>query len=392
MEQTRRKLLILVDTNVGGKGGAETHLWNLLSQIDKEHVAVDVIYFDCDEVDQKNPRPLPRGVNYFRIPVRQLYSPKSLKHYLEIFQVMRRGQYDCVMSLFESADIITGLLAPLAGIKTRISNRRDTGFRSSGKIKLAYKLINAFFTDFIAVSSAVKQSIIDQGVAGEKVKLIYNSVDVTRFTEAQPLTLRKELALPDDAQVFVMVANLNPVKNHTSVIDALGSLHEEYPDAHLVFAGQGQLESELKNQAIAQGLKAHVHFLGARNDVEHVLAAADAFILASHTEGLSNALLEAMASRTPVIATRVGGNTEVVVDQQSGLLVDTDAASIADAMRRLLSSSQLREEFAEAGLARVENVFSMSSMLEAYMSLITKGSSCAQMSAVQATHTQVSDS
>ncbi len=385
MDADRRKLLIIVDTNVGGKGGAETHLWNLLNTLDKSRVSVEVMYFDCDEVDKINPRKPPAGVTFHYVPLRKIYSPFSLKYLIEIFRIMRVGRYDCAISLFESSDIVTALFGKLAGIKTRISNRRDTGFRSSNKIKLAYRVINTGFTDFIAVSSAVKESIIEQGVVPEKIKLIYNSVDTKRFENANPAKIKTELNIPDQALVFTMVANLNPVKNHKSVINALTKLHEKFPEAHLVLAGQGQLEDDLKSQTQQLGLEKYVHFLGARNDIVDILAAADVFILASFTEGLSNSLLEAMASKTAVIASRVGGNIEVIEHEVTGKLVDTDADSIATAMLALAGSPELRASFTQAAFNRVEEIFSVQTMLKSYMSLINKEPSLDMLSK---THTR----
>lgn len=371
MDDKFKKILILIDTNVGGKGGAETHLWNLLGNLDKKRVSVDVIYFDADELDEKVLREQVPGVEYYRIPLRKIYSLSSVKYFKNIYKIMKSGNYDCVMSLFESSDIVTAVLARLAGIKKRISNRRDTGFRSSYKLRLVYRLINKSFSDFIAVSEAVKSSIIEQGVMPDKIQVVYNSVDVDRFKDFGRDQVRAELGLSDDALIFGMVANLNPVKNHTSVIDALSELHKQGIQPHLILAGQGTLRTELETKVKRLGLRSFVHFLGARNDIENILAAIDVFILASYTEGLSNALLEAMAAKKAVIASRVGGNVEVIEDGISGILVSTETSSIAGAMCRLAQSDKLRNELAEKAFMRVRQRFSIDNMLKNYMHIFT---------------------
>lgn len=371
MNDNFKKILILIDTNVGGKGGAETHLWNLIGNLDQKRISVDVIYFDADELDHKILREQVRGVKYYRIPLRKIYSLSSVKYFIKIYKIMRSGDYDCVMSLFESSDIVTGVIARIAGIKKRISNRRDTGFRSSFKLRLMYRFVNKLFSDFIAVSEAVKSSIIEQGVMPSKIQVVYNSVDVDRFKDVGGKQVRSELGISEDTLVFGMVANLNPVKNHISVIEALSYLHKQGLQPHLILAGQGSLRTELETKVESLGLSSYIHFLGPRNDIENVLAATDVFILASLTEGLSNALLEAMAAKKAVIASCVGGNVEVIEDGISGILVSTEASSIASAMISLAQSEKLRNELGEKAFMRVKQRFSIDNMLKNYMSIFT---------------------
>jgi|GEM_PF-1336217 len=371
MEEVKiKRVLILIDTNVGGKGGAEMHLWNLLANIDQSRVSVDVIYFNADDMDAKISHGRIQGINYFRVPLRKIFSFSSIRYLNEIYKIMRKGNYSCVISFFESSDIVAAKLGMLAGIKMRISNRRDTGFRNSKKLELLYGFINKFFTGFIAVSEAVKESIIAQGISSEKIQVVYNSVDLSRFQKVSGSDVRRERGIQSDEIVFGMLANLNPVKNHVSVINALKILHEEDYKSHLILAGEGVLRNELEQQVSDLNLEPYVHFLGSRDDVEKVLASMDVFILASHTEGLSNALLEAMASRKAVIASRVGGNVEVVKDGVDGLLTSTEAISIAKAMKKLYVSKELRDEMADNAFNRVARQFSLEQMLDKYMSII----------------------
>ena len=371
-EDKMKKLLIMVDTNVGGKGGAETHLWNLLSGIDQSKLSVDVIYFDADELDVENSRKKIQGVNFYRIPVRKLFSLSSVKYIKEIYAHMKSGNYDCVISFFETSDILAATLGGLAGIEKRVSNRRDTGFKNSKKIEFLYRYINRFFTHFIAVSEAVKESIISQGVNPEKVQVVYNAVDLRSFGNADGDRIRQETGIQNDEMVFGMVANLNPVKNHISVIEALSNIHKEGYKPHLVLAGEGVSRQELEIKVASLNLTSYVHFLGTRNDVVDILDSFDVFILASHTEGLSNALLEAMASRRAVIASRVGGNVEVVEDGVDGILVSTESSSIATAMKKLMDSEELRNKMANNAFSHVGRQFSLDKMLTSYMNIINR--------------------
>lgn len=367
-----RKILLLTDTVAGGTtGGAETHILNLLREIDQNSYSVDVIYFDTDAGDYAARKEI-EGINYHRIPIRRVYSLSSFKHLKTIYRMMKEGDYDCVMSFFESSDLVTSILGSLSGIGIRISNRRDTGFRNSKKLTFAYRLINRFFTHFIAVSGAVKESIVEQGVDPQKVRVIYNAVDLKRFEKVNRTDLRQECGITSEEQIFGMVANLNPVKNHSSVITALRYLHGKGKKAHLMLAGKGQLKNELEQQALKLGLERYVHFIGPRTDIEDVIDTFDSFILASHTEGLSNALLEAMASKKAVIASRVGGNVEVVKDGVDGFLVSTEPDSIAEAMEKLFDSEVLRMEMGQNAFEHIERQFTIEKMLNSYMSIFNQ--------------------
>ncbi len=372
-----RKLLILTDTVVGGRtGGAECHLWNLLLGLDPESCSVDVIYFDMDNpVDNVfDARYLSElsNINFHRIPIRRVYAPSALKHLIKIYKIMKAGDYDCAMSFFETSDVVVGTLGYFAGIEMRISNRRDTGFRNSKKLALVYRVVNRLFTHFIAVSNAVKDSIIDQGVTAEKIKVIYNAVDLKRFENLNGNEIRTQIGVNSNEQIFGMVANLFPVKNHSSVISALKTMHEKGKNAHLILAGIGHLRAQLEQLVSSLNLESYVHFLGSRDDIEHVYDAIDIFVLASHTEGLSNALLEAMAAKKPAIASCVGGNVEVIEDGVDGFLVSTEANSILVAMEKLFDSKALRTKMGLKAFEHVKQQFSYEEMIASYIGIINK--------------------
>ena len=365
----------MTDTTVGGTtGGAETYLWNLLSRLDQSLYSIDIIYFDTVEAEMEftdHDKGKIQGITYFRIPIRRIYAPSSLKYLKEISRIIKNGNYDCAMSFFESSDIVLAILGKVFGIKNIISNRRDTGFRTSKKLAFAYRFINKLFTSIIAVSDAVKQTVIDQGVKPEKIHVIHNGVDIHRFKNSIGTKIREELEISSEAIIFGLVANLYPVKNHTSLIEALAELHLKGKQAHLILAGDGESRKELEDQVEKSNLTSHVHFLGERLDIENILAAIDIFVLSSHSEGLSNALLEAMAARKPVIATRVGGNIDVVENNVNGLLVSTKASSIAVAMETLHDSEELRKEMGENAYLHAAEQFSMEKMLNNYMKVFS---------------------
>ncbi|MDB5366287.1 MAG: glycosyl transferase family 1 [Rhodospirillales bacterium] len=187
----------------------------------------------------------------------------------------------------------------------------------------------------IAVSAALRDELVALGGAAEKIRVLRNGVDLQRFTPPQDRdALRRELGAPD--RLLLSVGHLIERKGHHLIIDALAQL----PDMHLWIAGEGPERAALERLARERGVEARVRLLGAQphDELKRLYAAADALVLASSREGWANVLLEAMACGTPVVATPIWGNPEVVARPAAGLLtLDRSAASIAETVSRLLA-------------------------------------------------------
>jgi glycosyltransferase involved in cell wall biosynthesis len=362
------RILVLIDTNIGGRAGTEQHLRTVVEHLDYGRFAVHVLQL-APSVPQKQGRIA--GATFDHLPTRKLMSPTGVASAFRVLRHMRRGRYDCVLSFFETSDLLTAVLAPWAGVRARVSSRRDTGFRHSNRLRWLYRLLNRRFARVIAASEAIRMSLLAEGWQPERVRLIYNGVDTRRFGNADPQALRKELGIPRDAVVLGTVANLSPVKDHATAVEALRRLHTAGRPLHLVLAGDGPEREPLTRQAEEAGLAEYVHFLGRRQDVATVLAGVDVFVLASHSEGLSNALLEASAAGCPIVATAVGGNPEVVADGETGLLVSIrDPEALAGAVARLADDPALRAAMGAAGRDRVSRRFSLAAMVAAYEATI----------------------
>jgi glycosyltransferase involved in cell wall biosynthesis len=163
------------------------------------------------------------------------------------------------------------------------------------------------------------------------------------------------------------VGNLYPVKGHRYLLEAVPRILETCPSAVFLVAGRGTCEEALREQARSLGIDTRVRFLGLRQDVPFLLAIGDVFVLPSLSEGLSIAILEAMAAGKPVVTTRVGGNPEVVVDGETGLLVEpADAQALASAITRVLTRPTEARRLGLNGLARMKSRFTTGAMVRAY--------------------------
>ena len=167
-----------------------------------------------------------------------------------------------------------------------------------------------------------------------------------------------------------VIGNLYPVKGHQYLIDGIPSILSKCPNTSFLFAGRGQLETDLKAEVKRLGLDGRVHFLGLRQDVARILALLDVFVLPSLSEGLSMAILEAMIAGRPVVATAVGGNPELVLNGKSGFLVPPrDSQALAKSVTTLLMNRPQAAQFAEEGKRRAEGQFSLRTMVNAYQTL-----------------------
>jgi glycosyltransferase involved in cell wall biosynthesis len=200
----------------------------------------------------------------------------------------------------------------------------------------------------------------DEGVPRRRLRTILNGVDIRRFAYLGPRP----------GGPAVVVARLSPEKDVETLLGAAALAVQEQPSFSLEIAGGGPELPRLERLSGQIGLQGHVRFLGEVRDVPSVLARASLFVLPSLTEGISLTLLEAMARGLPVVATRVGGNPEVVVDQETGFLVPTKSPQeLAQAMLRLRNDPELARRMGLAGRRRVEQVFDVRRMVADYEKL-----------------------
>lgn len=207
------------------------------------------------------------------------------------------------------------------------------------------------------------------GIQSGAFDVLYNGVDCTRF--APPVdrsALKAALGLPSDRPTLLTVASLTPVKGHDLLLEAAArALSASGRAAHFLWLGEGALRAQLEARRAALGLDGAVAMPGGSDRVADYLAAADIFVLPSRLEGMSNAILEAMASGLPVVAHSVGGNPELIEDGRTGILCpDGDVPALARAISTLIEDPALRLAMGEAARHRALTVFSLGAMMSRY--------------------------
>ncbi len=258
-----------------------------------------------------------------------------------------------------------GLAARLAEIPSITTRRMDRDVKKNWRTRLVY---GQLVERAVAISPAVEACMHAGGVPREKTSTIHSAVDPEAL---QPKTSRAEvrraLGADETELVLLAAASLVPRKGLDVLIDALALLEARGLAPRTWIAGEGPMRALLEERAQRAALDARVTFLGARNDVPDLIAAADVFVHPAHREGLGIAALEAMALARPVVASRVGGLAESVVDGRTGILVPPgDARALADALERVLRDGALRAALGNAGPARVAEGFLAEQMVEKY--------------------------
>lgn len=211
------------------------------------------------------------------------------------------------------------------------------------------------------------------GAVAERFEVVPNGVDTERYKPdaAARAAVRRQLGIGGDTVVIGTVGRLDPVKNQQTLLRAAENVIQEGLNAHVVLIGDGACRATLNDFVVASSwLQGRVSFLGDRNDVQSLLNAFDIFVLPSLSEGMSNTLLEAMATALPVVASAVGGNPEVVEDGVSGLLFPVSESQVlVRILARLGRNSHERLELGAAARARVQRQFSFAATVEKYAQL-----------------------
>ena len=270
---------------------------------------------------------------------------------LLVRRLHRQFRFDCIDAHYVYPDGFAAvLLGKMLGLPVFVSARGTDinvfpKFRSIRPL-IIWSLRKA--AGIIAVSSALKNAMVDLGLPAGKIRVIPNGVDTIRFHPIPQQEARQNLGLPLNAKVIVSVASLTEGKNHALLISAFAKILRDFPDAKLFLIGEGLERTALQEQIGKLRLDENVTLIGAKPNQELAswFSAADVSCLVSSREGWPNVIMESIACGTPVVATRVGGVPEIIHSPKLGMLVEQDCDSIAAALKSVLAKTWDRETLA----------------------------------------------
>lgn len=367
MSAERIRVLFVIDKL--HRAGAQVHLARLIERLDPRRFEPRVCcLISAGPVAEGLQQ---RGIAVDVLGMSSIYGPRAWRALGRLVRLCRRHRVQVIHTYLISANLFGTLAGRLAGVPAIVTSRRDLGFSRNWRLQLAEEwLVNPFVQRVTAVcAAAATEARRERGLANGKVVTIPNGIDTHQLDpEAYSRAdARAEWSLTDDETAIGVIGHLSsPVKGQADFLRAAAQLGASRR-VRIFIIGDGALRPALEAQARASGIEDRVVFTGVRADVPHLLAMLDLVVLPSHTEGLSNALLESMAMARPVIATAVGGNVDVVRDGVTGLLVPPrDPAALAAAMMRLLSDpAEARRLGAEARRSVTQN-FDIHTMVSRY--------------------------
>lgn len=356
-------------------GGTERHLVNLAEGID--HFRFE-LHFAClkrfgDFLKDIESTQVP--LSEFRI--NSVYGLHTLKQQVSFARYLRRNRIQIVHSYNFYANVFAIPAARLACSPVVVASIRDLGPYLSPAQKRAQRFICSFADHILVNAEAVSRWLIQEGYNPAKISVINNGVDLARFsTRHRAARLRQELGLAADAPLVAMLCRLNRVKRVEDFLEAAAVVAKRFKETRFLVIGDDFLSkngaavrdceyrSQLEGQAARLGLTGRLFFTGYRLDIAEILSEIAISVLPSDSEAFSNALLESMAAGIPVVATNVGGNSEVVEDGVTGLLVaPRDPAALARAICLLLENDALAHTLGHAGKRRVAERFSLAQMI-----------------------------
>jgi sugar transferase (PEP-CTERM/EpsH1 system associated) len=353
-------------------GGLENGLVNVINRMPEDSYRHVIISFNaCTDFRNriKNPN--------VEVHVLQKRPGKDLRLYGELWRLFRQLKPDIVHTR-NLATLESQLPALVAGVPYRIHGEHGRDMHdldgTSKKYQLLRRLFRPLIHRYIALSLELERYLREQiGVPEGRISHICNGVDTEKFT---PASAQAKTALPGDFSgsgkiVIGTVGRMEAVKDQITLVHAFVRLVKEYPKGReslrLIMVGDGALREPARSILEAAGLAQTAWLPGEREDVPDLLRAMDIFVLPSLAEGISNTILEAMASGLPIVATNVGGNHELVDQDTTGFLMPrADPAALADAIRVYVDNPDLRRLHGANARKRSVDEFSIDTMVQRY--------------------------
>jgi len=364
---------ILYPVNQFVIGGAEQQLLELVRGLDKSafHPIVAPLYPGGGLEEEFAALD---GVEIIPLNRRGKFDPRPL---WTVTRLLRRRRIDIVQPFLTPATFF-GLLPALTREATTTIVTERCGVRQSRGIGYkSYRTVEDLFShlaDAIVPNSvAGQQMLIERGLPREKIRVIYNGINLDRLSINREAAtgIRAAIAANKDVTIAGMLASLTPAKGHATAIRAMATLRERRPDLRLAIVGDGPRGAELKALCEDLHLTDRVTFFGYRRNVSDFLASFDLLLSASSdNEGTSNSILEAMALGVPVVATDIGGNREVVTSGVTGYLVPpNDQGALANAIETAIDAPEQTQAMAARARDRVNEQFSLTRMIGDYEDL-----------------------
>ena len=366
-----RRIRVVEVLATGTNGGAQEHLYSLLTRLDATRYDASVVALSQGSAVRKLQRA--------GIPVLVIEEPDDAIAVGALAAHLADVRPDVIHNhMYRAETVGTRAAIALGEIGHRrpyvVSTVHSSRVRSEAD-RQTLRDLTPHIDQLIAVSRMIEQKLVEEGRTTAPVRRIYNGVDLSRYDKQEACcTLPDEYGMEPGSQIVGVVARLEPEKGHPTLIEAWPQVLRDVPDAYLLVVGEGTRREELEAQARALRVAHRIVFTGRRDDVPAVTAALDVAVLPSYREAQGLSVLEAMALSRPVVASNVGGIPEMIEDGRTGLLVPPhDAEALARAISRLLLDHPYADTLGRAGHDLVHDRFCIELMVSAVQSIYDEG-------------------
>lgn len=289
-----------------------------------------------------------------------------------LVKFLKQVKPDVIECFTHDADTIGLPAAWLAGVRGRFGTHHGQfAGQSAAARSLHTRIINSGMTSkLVCVSARAEQQALSEGIAREKIRVIFNGVRPVDADPAVRAEVRRELGLTDRERMILSVGRLVPEKAQQHLVSAASALAEDMPELRFFIAGDGPCRQGLEEQIENAGLNERFRLLGSRSDVSRLLCAADLFVLYSDTEGMPVSLMEAMSAGLPCVASDLEGIAQLIPDSRYGTLLKAgDPALLTETLREVLSDPARSKAQGLAAAERIRRSFSLDASCAQYEEL-----------------------
>jgi glycosyltransferase involved in cell wall biosynthesis len=338
-----------------GFGGTERQLTETARFLDRERFTTHVACLVADglrkaEIEQA-------GVPLLTLPVSSFVNPSVLRGAWQMGSFIRRHKIRIVHTFDVPMNLFGVLPARLAGTPVVLSSQRAHRDLTPPAGRRLLRLIDRIADGVVVNCEAMREHLhADEGVPADRIFVCRNGIDTNIYHPGRS----ERPGFLNEGVVIGVVCALRPEKGLGTLIEGFASVHREFPIVKLVIVGSGSEEERLKQQASSLGVAGSCHFEPGTSDVARWLGCIDIFVLPSLSEALSNSLMEAMACGCCPVASRVGGNPELVTPDRTGLLFQAgNAEDLAAQLRLLIANNDLLHRYAGAAAYRIATEFTL---------------------------------
>lgn len=357
-------------------GGAQKQFIELVKNIDQDKFQIIVVALSTHRIDLLN------ELTDSGIDVRLInqWGKICIPAFTKLFKLLRNERPDIVHTYLFTASLYGRIVAKLIGIPVVIVSERSTDNWKKKSYIWMDRVLSKVTNRVLVNAQTIKENLIKrEKIPTEKIQVIYNGIDLNKFDSRRRSRnqIRESLGILNGNPVIGIIGRLAKEKDHQTFLNAAKIIISALPKLNFIIAGDGNLRKELESASVSLGLNNRVIFTGNTHNISDILQATDILVSTSLYEGCSNVILEAMATGLPVVASKVGGNPEIVNDGTTGILVPPqNPNALAKAILSLLNNPQLMQSMGKNGRERIEADFLLSKMVnnteEVYESLINR--------------------